>query len=325
MQKNIGAVWRLFPHCVTEAKGKDDKVRQAIDFDLLRREISDSLIEGPAERYQLNWPGKHQAIAAASQPARKAFSPQPKESLNFETTQNLFLEGDNLDALKLIQETYLARVQAIYIDPPYNTGKDFLYKDKFTMDKASYEEQTAERDEEGRLLANPDSGGRFHSNWLSMIYPRLKLARNLLAPNGVIFISIDDHERHNLRKLMDEIFGAYNFVNRFPWVSNLTGRQIRKRGAAKTREQVLVYAKNMDEIALWRIDVRYAKKLMPDAYRMTNWEVREDKRGKYAIKNELHNNNQKFNEETRPTSVFDIDYRPETGEFRCADVDSNHR
>ena len=152
---------------------------------------------------------------STNEPVRKSFFPQPKESLHFETTQNLFIEGDNLDALKLLQEIYLGRIKAIYIDPPYNTGKDFLYKDKFTMSKAEYEKKTGARDEAGKLIANPDSGGRYHSNWLSMMYPRLKLARNLLSQNGVIFISIDDHEQHNLRKLMDEILGSCNFVAQF--------------------------------------------------------------------------------------------------------------
>ncbi len=322
----LDALRRLFPACVTEAQGQDGQLRPAVDFDALRQELSDQLVDGPAERYQLNWPGKRAAMALANEPCAKTLRPCPEDSVNFETTKNLFIEGDNLDALKLLQETYLGRVKTIYIDPPYNTGKDFIYSDKFTTDKKTYQEQTKARDEEGdRLVANPDTSGRFHSNWLSMMYPRLKLARNLLSQDGVIFISIDDHENHNLRKLMDEIFGAVNFVNCFTWVSNLTGRQIRKSGAAKTHEQVLVYAKNIDEIALWRIDVNHAKKLMPDTYRMADWEVLEDNRGKYVVKNELYNNNQKFNEETRPTLVFDIYYHPETEEFRCADVDSNHR
>ncbi len=200
---------------MTETKTKDGQIQSAIDFDLLRQERSDCLIEGPTERYQLNWTGKRQSLLAANQPIRKAFFPRRAESVHFETTPNFFLEGDNLDALKLLQETYFGKIQSIYIDPPYNTGKDFLYKDNWRISKKEWNKQTAERDEEGRLIANPNSDGRFHSNWLSIMYPRLYLARQLLADNGAIFISIDDHEQHNLRKIMDEIFGACNFVNRF--------------------------------------------------------------------------------------------------------------
>lgn len=245
----IGADWRLFPACVTEAEGSDGKVRQAIDFDLLRQELSDSLIEGPAERYQLNWPGKRQAILAANQPIRKAFFPQPQESVNFQSTQNLFIEGDNLDALKLLQEIYLGRIKAIYIDPPYNTGKDFIYKDKFTIGKTTYEEETGARDEEGRLIANPDSSGRYHSNWLSMIYPRLKLARNLLSQDGVIFISIDDNEQHNLRKLCDEIFGAVNLLANISWQGMDTIKNDAKHFSTNC-EYILVYARNIDTIKI---------------------------------------------------------------------------
>ena len=259
-----------------------------------------------------------------TRPVRKSFFPSLEESAGFETAQNLFIEGDNLDALKLLQEIYLGRIKAIYIDPPYNTGKDFLYKDKFTMSKAEYEEKTGERAKKGKLIANPDSGGRYHSNWLSMMYPRLKLARNLLSQNGVIFISIDDHEQHNLRKLCDEIFGSCNFIARFCWVSNLKGRQLGQKGPAKTHESVLVYAREIDEIDSWQISTQLAKKWMPDAYKLAEYESLKDERGEYVIKNELHNTNQKFNEETASTLVFDIYYNPQTGEFRCADVDSNH-
>ena len=246
----LDAVRRLFPHCVTEAKGKDGQIQPAIDFDLLRQELSDRLIDGPAERYQLNWPGKRQAILSASQPIRQSFFPQPKESLNFQTTQNLFIEGDNLDALKLLQETYLGRIKAIYIDPPYNTGKDFLYKDNWRISPKEWKRQTG-------LTANPDSGGRFHSNWLSMMYPRLKLARNLLANNGVIFISIDDNEQHNLRKLMDEIFGACNFVAQIAWKSRAGAQN--DTDFSINHEYILCYAKERRETDR-RLSERNAKR-----------------------------------------------------------------
>ena len=173
--------------------------------------------------------------------------PRRQESRHFATTKNLFIEGDNLDALKLLQETYLARVQAIYIDPPYNTGKDFIYKDKFTTDKTTYEEETKARDEEGgRLVANPDTSSRYHSNWLSMMYPRLKLVRHLLSQDGVIFISIDDHEQHNLRKLLDEIFGSINFIAQFSWHSKYSPANNTKT-ISRQHEYILCYAKEIND------------------------------------------------------------------------------
>ena len=271
----MNALRRLFPACVTEAKGKDGQIQPAIDFDLLRQELSPHLIEGTAERYQLNWPGKRQAILSAGQPTRKSFFPQPQESLHFQTTQNLFIEGDNLDALKLLQETYLGRIKAIYIDPPYNTGKDFLYKDNWRISKAAYAKQTGQRAAEGRLTANPDSGGRFHSNWLSMMYPRLKLARNLLANNGVIFISIDDHEQHNLRKLMDEIFGACNFIAQFCWWSKYTMANNAKV-VSRQHEFVFAYAKNIDE---FQIGLLPRSEKMDAAYKNPD----NDERGVYKL------------------------------------------
>ncbi len=203
---NIEKIRSLFPNVVTE--GPDG---HAIDFDLLRQELSADIVEGPQERYRLDWPGKRRAMLAANTPISKTLRPVREESVNFDTTQNLFIEGDNLDALKLLQDSYLGKVKMIYIDPPYNTGKDFIYKDNFTQDKSDYLEESGQVDEEGgRLVANTESNGRFHSDWLSMMYPRLKLARNLLRDDGVIFISIDDNEQANLKKLCDEIFGEGN-------------------------------------------------------------------------------------------------------------------
>ena len=194
-QENIAKLAELFPNCVTETREADGTLKKAIDFDQLRQELSTSVVEGPQERYQLNWPGKREALLTANAPIAKTLRPCREESVDFDSTQNLFIEGDNLDALKLLQETYLGKVKMIYIDPPYNTGNDFIYEDDFAEDTESYLQRSNQKDEAGnRLVANNESNGRFHSDWLSMMYPRLKLARNLLRDDGVIFISIDDNE-----------------------------------------------------------------------------------------------------------------------------------
>ncbi|NYZ61523.1 site-specific DNA-methyltransferase [Luteimonas deserti] len=215
---NIDRLAKLFPGCVTERQGADGTLQRAIDFDLLRQALSDHLVEGPQERYRLDWPGKREALLAANAPIAKTLRPCRDESVDFDTTQNLFIEGDNLDALKLLQETYLGKVKLIYIDPPYNTGRDFIYDDDFKDDAESYLAQSNQTDEAGRrLIANTEANGRFHSDWLSMIYPRLQLARNLLRNDGVVFISIDDHEVDNLRKVCSEVFGEENFVAQIIW------------------------------------------------------------------------------------------------------------
>lgn len=214
-QDNIVRIRELFPNCVTEAQNADGSLRLSVDFDALRQELSGSIVEGPQERYQLDWPGKRKAMLAANAPIAKALRPCREESVDFDTTQNLFIEGDNLDALKLLQETYLGRIKMIYIDPPYNTGNDFIYEDDFAETAGEYLSRSNQKDEEGnRLVANTESNGRFHSAWLSMMYPRLKIARNLLADDGVIFINCDDREHENIKKICHEIFGENNFFAR---------------------------------------------------------------------------------------------------------------
>ncbi len=217
--QNIEKLASLFPNCVTEtADEKTGKLKRAIDFDQLRQELSDHIVDGPRERYHLDWPGKREALLAANAPIAKTLRPCREESVNFDTTKNLFIEGDNLDALKLLQETYLGKVKMIYIDPPYNTGNDFLYKDDFASDKASYLHASNQRDEDrNRMLINEVSNGRFHSDWLSSLYPRIKLARNLLRDDGIMFISIDDNEYSNLLKMCEEIFGDANYCGTFVW------------------------------------------------------------------------------------------------------------
>jgi adenine-specific DNA-methyltransferase len=190
--QNIEKLAALFPNCVTETKDDHGKLKRGIDFDQLRQELSDHVVEGPRERYHLDWPGKREALLAANAPIAKTLRPCREESVDFDTTKNLFIEGDNLDALKLLQETYLGKVKLIYIDPPYNTGSDFIYEDDFAETAEDYKRRSNQDDEAGnRMVANTESNGRFHSDWLSMIYPRLKLARDMLRDDGVIFISID--------------------------------------------------------------------------------------------------------------------------------------
>lgn len=211
---NLQRLAELFPSCVVEARDpQSGALRPSIDFDQLRQELAGHVVEGPRERYHLDWPGKREAILAAHAPIAKTLRPCRDESLHFDSTKNLFIEGDNLDALKLLQETYLGKVKLIYIDPPYNTGGDFVYCDKSAADTDAYLLQSNQKDEEGhRLILNLESRGRFHSDWMKGIYSRLRLARNLLKPDGVIFISIDDNEVANLRKIADEVFGEPNFI-----------------------------------------------------------------------------------------------------------------
>jgi len=217
--RNIDKLAELFPGCVTETRDPaTGELRRGVDFDTLRQELSDHVVEGGNERYRLDWPGKRAATLAANAPIDKTLRPCRDESVNFDTTRNLFIEGDNLEALKLLQETYLGMVKMIFIDPPYNTGKEFIYDDDFAEDADTYLKRSGQRTEDGAgLVANPESKGRYHSDWLSMMWPRLKLARNLLRDDGVIFIAIDDHEVANLRRLCGEVFGEQNFVATVIW------------------------------------------------------------------------------------------------------------
>ena len=241
-QDNVIRIQELFPNCVTESQGADGRVKLAVDFDQLRQELAESIVDGPQERYHLNWPGKREALLTANAPIAKTLRPCRKESVDFDITKNLFIEGDNLDALKLLQETYLGKVKMIYIDPPYNTGSDFIYCDNFAINAETYKVQSNQEDEAGNhLVANTEANGRFHSAWLSMIYGRLRLARNLLRDDGVIFISIDDYESSSLKKLCDEIFGPQNFICSLIWNKQHSQQQGLFK---KYHEYVLLYAKN---------------------------------------------------------------------------------
>jgi adenine-specific DNA-methyltransferase len=240
---NIAHIAELFPNCITEAANEEGKIVRSIDFDLLKQELSKNIVEGPRERYQLNWPGKAEALLAANAPIAKTLRPVREESVKFDTTKNLFIEGDNLDVLKLLRETYLGRINVIYIDPPYNTGNDFVYADDFTEDTDSYFRKSQQSDERGtKLVANLESNGRFHSDWLSMMYARLRLSRALLSDDGVIFISIGDDEVSNLNKLCDEIFGGDNFIANFIWEKR-TNRENRKVVSSR-HDYITCYCKN---------------------------------------------------------------------------------
>lgn len=252
-QANIARIAELFPGCVTEAKADDGSVTLAVDFDQLKQELAESITEGPQERYHLNWPGKREALLTANAPIAKTLRPFKEDSVDFENTKNLFIEGDNLDALKLLQESYLGRVKMIYIDPPYNTGHDFLYEDDFAENSKEYLIRTNQKGGQGVILTtNTDANGRFHSDWLSMIYPRLKLARVLLKDDGIIFVSIDDNEVTNLRKVLDEIFGEDNFLQQLVWKRHAGGGND-SRHFATDHEYILVYAKNKDSLGRLRM------------------------------------------------------------------------
>jgi len=247
-QQNIDKLAELFPTVVTERLDDDGNPIRAIDFDLLRQELSDHVVEGPQERYQLDWPGKRAALFAANAPIAKTLRPVREESVDFDTTKNLFIEGDNLDALKLLQESYLGKVKLIYIDPPYNTGNDYLYDDDFGSTSEEYLERSGQINEDGaRLVANTESNGRFHSDWLTMMYPRLKLARNLLSEDGAIFVSIDFNEVHNLKRVMDEVFGEQNFQREIIWrIGWLSGYKTVAANFIRNHDAILFYSRNRD-------------------------------------------------------------------------------
>lgn len=295
VQRNIELIGKLFPNAITEVK-RDGKVEHAIDFDALRQELSDSIVEGREERYQFTWPDKKKAMLAANAPITATLRPVVADSFGKDGTpggfdsENLYIEGDNLEVLKLLQETYLGKVRMIYIDPPYNTGNDFVYEDDFAQRTEDYMGNSGQYDEEGnRMVTNTESNGRFHTDWLNMIYPRLKLAKDLLAEDGIVVISIDDNEFDNLRKYCDEIFGEANLVNCFIWNCSTAGG-IRPKFASKTHEYILTYAKSKNSA-----ETIYAP-LSSDAIKMYS---QKDARGVYrdkdfAFRNKSTNLNQRY-------------------------------
>jgi len=291
-QANIDKLAELFPNCVVEAAAGDGVIKRSIDFDQLRQELTGSIAEGPQERYQLNWPGKREALLTANAPIAKTLRPCREESVDFDTTQNLFIEGDNLDALKLLQETYLNKVKMIYIDPPYNTGNDFVYGDDFAEDSASYFERSNQKDDVGRRLnANTESNGRFHSDWLSMLFSRLKLARNLLRDDGVIFISIDDNEQANLKRMCDEIFGEENFISTIVWEKRYSPQNAVK-WFSESHDFLVVFAKNKQNWfpnLLERSDEMNARYKNPDNDPRGVWKpVDSTAQGGHGTKNQFY-------------------------------------
>ncbi len=287
-QENIKKIQALFPNVVTEAI-VDGKVQLVVDFDALKEELSTVIAEGKTERYQFTWPEKSKAKLLAAKQITSTLRPCKEESVDFDTTKNLYIEGDNLDVLKLLQETYLGKIKMIYIDPPYNTGSDFVYEDDFSMNSDEFIEISGDYDEQGnRLFRNTESNGRFHTDWLNMIYPRLKIAKDLLSEDGVIFISIDDNESVNLKKISDEIFGAENFVGQITVVGNPRGRDY--GGVARMHDYLFVYRKSsVATINLIKDSENDFK--MVDSY--GGFELRE-----------LRNRNIKFNKENRPNLYY---------------------
>ena len=249
VDENIKRIGELFPNCLTERLDENGKPEVAIDFDQLRQELSKDIVEGSEERYQFTWPDKRNAIRLANAPTTDTLRPCREESVNFDTTQNLYIEGDNLQVLKLLRENYLGKVKMIYIDPPYNTGNDFVYNDDFDIDRDEYIHNSGQYDEQGnRLVQNTESNGRFHTDWLNMIYPRLKVAKDLLSEDGVIFISIDYKEVDNTRKICDEIFGQKNRLDRgeMIWVNRGSTKGFNK--IVKNHEYILAYGKNTEQV-----------------------------------------------------------------------------
>ncbi len=243
VDENIKRIGEMFPNCLTETLDENGRPQTAIDFDQLRQELSKDIVEGPEERYQFTWPDKRNAIRLANAPTTDTLRPRRKDSVDFDNTKNLYIEGDNLEVLKLLRQNYLGKVKMIYIDPPYNTGNDFVYNDNFDQDKQEYVHNSGQYDEQGnQLVTNTESNGRFHTDWLNMIYPRLKVAKDLLSEDGVIFISIDDNEVENLRKVCDEIFGSINFASPFIWS---LPRGINAGLIARAHEYILCYTKNI--------------------------------------------------------------------------------
>lgn len=247
---NIGKIEALFPNVITETKDENGDIKKAVDFDLLRQVLSNWIVEDENERYRLDWPGKKASLLKANTPITKTLRPCREESVNFDTTENLYIEGDNFEVLKILQESYLGRIKMIYIDPPYNTGNDFIYKDNFSKNKDEYEQDLGITDEDGggKLFRNTDTNGRYHSDWLSMMYERLIVARDLLRADGIISISVDDNEVHNLKKICDEVFGEENSLLNFIWE---LPRGINAGYISKAHEYIISYAKSINYLKLF--------------------------------------------------------------------------
>ncbi len=310
--ENVARLGRAFPEVVVDGQ---------VDFTRLGELVGNASV-ADGERFGLAWSGKRAAGQIALKPSTATLRPTAAESEGWGTTQNLILEGDNLEVLRLLQKSYAGQVKAIYVDPPYNTGNDFVYKDDFSDGVGNYLRVTGQLADDGtKLTANLETSGRFHTDWLNMMYPRLKLARELLREDGVLFTSIDGNEVAHLRQMLDEVFGAENFVSTIVWVSNLKGRQIAGAGPVGTHEYIHCVARNRSTLGPFRGSKAEFQGLMPTVYKGSDYAVKEDAKGSYVTKNELYNTNSAFNEQTAPTMIFRIHYNPETREVLVTDLD----
>lgn len=303
VNENFEKLAKLFPNCVTEsAEGK------AIDFDLLKQELSHAVVEGNKERYRLEWPGKREAIVTANLPTTKTLRPIREDSVDFDNTENLYIEGDNLEVLKLLQESYLGKIKMIYIDPPYNTGKDFVYKDNFRKDSKEEFKEGGQIDEYNqRLIANPETAGRYHSDWLSMMYPRLKLARNLLTDDGVIFISIDDHEIDNLMKIGCELFGNINQIG--PIIQNKQNSKNDTVNVQRNHEYIVIFRKRTEFVTNTRVKPSLVNKKWMDKT------VLEENGEYYFLNDPITTRGEGGTLNKRPNLGYTIYYNPKTSKF----------
>ena len=294
VDENIKRIGELFPNCLTEVKDEKGRPQVAIDFDQLRQELSKNIVEGPEERYQFTWPDKRNAIRLANAPTSDTLRPCREESVDFDNTQNLYIEGDNLQVLKLLRENYLGKVKMIYIDPPYNTGNDFVYNDNFDQDKQEYVHNSGQYDEQGnQLVTNTESNGRFHTDWLNMIYPRLKVAKDLLSDDGVIFISIDENEIENLKKICNEVLGESNIVGTFIWRKKNGGGQAKEYFVIE-HEYIVVYRKTDKFIWHDKVEARDVSEFN-----------KKDERGAFKV-TKLAKWGNTARREDRPTMYFPI-------------------
>ena len=295
--ENFKKLAEMFPNAVTETIDENGEVVRAIDKDVLMQEINTQVVEGKEERYQFTWPDKKKSVLLANAPISKTLRPRREESVDFDTTENLYIEGDNLEVLKLLQETYLGKIKMIYIDPPYNTGSDLVYNDDFSKPTSEYIASSGYLDEDGnRLVENLESNGRYHTDWLNMIYSRLRLAKDLLATNGVIFVSLDDNESANLKKICDEVFGAVNFIGQITVVGNPRGRDY--GGVARMHDYLFVYKKSPEAVINLIEDSENNFKMF-------------DSLGGFELR-ELRNRNIKFNKENRPNLFYPFYINPTT-------------
>ena len=296
VDENIEKIGKLFPNCITERKNEKGEVEYAIDFDMLKQELSSVVVEGNEERYQFTWPDKKKSILLANAPIAKTLRPCREDSVDFDNTENLYIEGDNLDVLKLLQETYLGKIKVIYIDPPYNTGSDFVYEDDFAQSAEEYLANSGELDEHGnRLVQNSDSNGRFHTDWLNMLYPRIKIAKDLLKDDGFIFISIDDNEIGSLLKICDEVFGKNCFVGNVCRATGTTTAQ-GTDSLGKSFDYVVVYSKTPNFVI---------GGLELDEKDVARYNL-EDEKGKFSIL-QLRRTGGEDRREDRPSMYFGIE------------------